>query len=77
MKVVTIKKTKDSKLECVFGSNSSQEAVDKATELSKTCFLVQLHELPMALKKFWNEELAVKKVAKKKASSKKSDGDAE
>lgn len=75
MKVITIKKTKDSKLECVYGSNSNQDAVDKAKELSESCFLVQLHELPVAFKKFWNEELAVKKVAKKASS--KSGGNAE
>ena len=74
MKVVTIKKTKDSKLECVFGSNSNSEAFDKADELRSSSFLVQVHELSRPIKRWFNEEPP--KVTKKTAK-KKSDGDAE
>lgn len=78
MRIITIKKTKDSKLESVFSSNDNQEAFDKAEELRSSTYLVQVHELTRPIKRWFNEDVkVVKKKTAKKTSKKKSDGDAE
>lgn len=77
MKIVTIKKTKDSGLEVAFGTNSNQEAFDKADELRESNYLVQVHELHRPIKRWFNEEVKVAKKTAKKTATKKSDGDAE
>lgn len=71
MKIVTVQKNKGSEIEVAFSSNNNAEAMTKAVELSKENYLAQVHELPNAHKRFWNESQSAP--VKKKATSKKSE----
>lgn len=74
MKIVTVQKNKGSEVEVVFSSNNNAEAMAKAIELQKSNYLTQVHELPNAHKRLWNES-HIAPVAKKAPSKKKSDSE--
>lgn len=67
MRVLLVKKYKDSAFECVGFSQQGQDIIEQANELRASNYLVQIHLLQPHTKRFFNESKALKPVAPKKS----------
>ncbi len=74
MKIICVRKYKDSKLEVAFGSKVGQEIQDKVVELTAENFLVATYNLGQPIKRRFNEAI-VKKATPKKVEKAESDSE--